>query len=173
VFQFQEVGARDSPFTVPSNQVIQNSRRGRLLDFRHRCKSWKLGVRILFMKNCPFKLVGKISNFNVVLRRLDSAQEIQHGAIGSSNGNVRGFIFSGLRPSCLNSFPCALTSLRWCKFRGPGWTALFAAPSPQSDGGRIFLSFCYGHDYIIRERSRFGEHVSGQVFRMSAKHLTR
>src|ERR1700682_5624835 len=133
--------------------MIQNSRWGRLLDFRHACsyvdtrrKDRKLGVRMLFMKNYMFKLSGKIFNFSEVLRRLDTTQDLQHSVIGSANGNGHSLInlfakftkslnthpallsyyivvcFFGC-PSCLNSFPSALTSLGWCEFSGPGWTA--------------------------------------------------
>jgi hypothetical protein len=66
---------------------------GWLLDFRH-CsdadlgrRNKKLGVGMLFMKNYVFKLGRKISNFSEVLRRFDTAQDVQHGVIGRVNGN--------------------------------------------------------------------------------------
>jgi hypothetical protein len=142
---------------------------------------------MLFMKNYVFKLSRKILNFSEVLRRLDTTQYVQRSVIGSVNGNGHSIInlfakftkslnthpallsyyivvrFFGFCPSCLNSFPCALTSLFGGEFSGPGWTTFFTALTPQSDGGWIFLPFYYDHDCIIRERSRFEKYVSGQV----------
>jgi hypothetical protein len=164
--------------------MIQNSRWGWLLDFRHRSyvdtgrKDRKLRVRILFMKNYMFKLVRKNSNFSGVLRRFDTAQDVQHSVIGSVNSSGHSLIalfakftrsltthppvpydyivvrLFGFCPSCLNSFSCALASLFRCEFSGPRWTAFLAALSPQSDGSGIFRSFCHSHNRIIRERSR-------------------
>jgi hypothetical protein len=138
-------------------------------------------VRILFMKNYMFKLVRKISNFSVVPRRFDTTQDVQYSVIGSVNSSGLSLInlfaqftkslnthpplpyyymvvrFFGFCPSCLNSFSCALTSLFRCEFSGPRWTAFLAALSPQSDGGRIFRSFYYSHNLIIRERSRLNQ----------------
>jgi len=88
------------------------------------------------MKNYAFKLVGKTSNFRVVLRRFDTTQDVQRSVIGR---------FLGFRPSCLYSFPCALASLRWREFSGPGWATFCAALSPESDGGGIFFPFRHSH----------------------------
>jgi hypothetical protein len=131
----------------------------------------------LFVKNYPFKLLRKLSNFNNVLRRFDTAQDLQHSVVGSANGNLHSLIFLDFGPSCSNSFPCALTSLRWCEFSGPGRTAFFAAISPQSDGGGIFLPFVAAmtvlyvsaRDLATRERSGI-EDASGEPIAQDIRH---
>ena len=134
---------------------------------------------MLFMKNYAFKLSRKFFDFNEVLRRLNTTQDIQRSVIGSVNGNRHSLInrfaklakslpvhpallsyhrvvlFFAFCPSCSNGFSCALTALFRCEASGPRWTAFFSSLSPESDGGGIFPSFCYSHNHIIRERSRF------------------
>jgi hypothetical protein len=119
---------------------------------------------MLSMKNYPFQLSGKLSDFSEVLRRLNTTQDDQRSVIGRVNGNRHSlnhpallsnsivFRFFGFCPSCSNGFSCTLAALFPCETSGPRWTAFFAALSPKSDGRGIFPSFCYSHNHIIRER---------------------
>ena len=134
---------------------------------------------MLFMKNYVFELLRKLSKLRPMCSGFDAAQNLQYGVIRRVNDNMIGSAndkgcslnlfanFShllrsynyivvrcfGFCPSRLRSFSSAGNSLIRCEPGGPGWTAFFTALSSQSDGGGIFLPFCYSHNCIIRERS--------------------
>src|SRR5450755_1408989 len=109
------------------------------------------------MEDYMFKLVSKASNLRLVVRPLETLQDVEHGVVRGidGGGHRRSLIdffrtFLDLRPSCLDSFACALAPLRRCEFGGSSWTAYFAALSSQSYGGGIFLLFHHGHTCIVR-----------------------
>ena len=91
------------------------------------------GVPILSMEDHTFKLIGKVPDLSWVVCRLDTRQQGESSVVGSVGDSRRSLIVAatfGFRPTRLDSFACALTSLRRCEFGGSGGTALFAALPP-------------------------------------------
>ena len=170
-FNSRKVGSRHAaPLQVTLDEMFQNSRWRRLLDFGHGqlrrdtedsgSQVLKLRALELLMENRAFQLTGKSPNLAWVGRAFETLQQGQNSLIGCLLGTGNRHClhlrtaFFGLRPSRLDSLTRAFAPL----FRShPGSSSrppLLATPSPESNSGGILLRRSNSHTYIIPERSR-------------------
>src|SRR5215471_11885508 len=117
------------------------------------------------MENDSLELIGKLTDFVLIVRFLDAFQQGQDSVVGRVHRRRGGwggfhscpldnqvvFIFFSFRPSCLNCLACTFATLLGCELGGSCWTAFLAPFSSQNDGCGI-LTMC--HDSTIRERLR-------------------